>query len=76
MPTTEQRQQSAEPVHTGWLAGFRLDPHYASSDAILDSLTPRLNALFQGEKARFSVGHQASFEVRVDTDEGFQRRQL
>jgi hypothetical protein len=53
-------------------AGFRLDPHYASSDAILDGLTPTLNPLFQGEKARFSIGHQASFEVRIDTDEGFQ----
>lgn len=31
-----------------------------------------LNPLFQGEKARFSVGHQTSFEVRIDTEEGFQ----
>jgi hypothetical protein len=67
MPTSWCDKLASVPT-----VGFRLDPHYASSDAILDSLTPMLNPLFQDEKARFSVGHQTSFEVRIETEEGFQ----
>jgi hypothetical protein len=51
--------------------GFKLDQHFASSDAILDSLVPLLDALYWGDKARFSIGKQQTFEVQFTTEDGY-----
>lgn len=52
-------------------AGFRLDHHFASSDAILEALAPVLDPLFRGDKPRFNVASQSSFEVQINTEQGF-----
>jgi hypothetical protein len=53
-------------------AGFALDAHFASADAIYDSLATILDPLYQGGRSRFSINtSQQPFEVGINTEEGF-----
>lgn len=51
--------------------GLKLSPHFASSDSIIDSLSPILNRQMKDDKATFNVAQQATFEVQFQTDQGF-----
>jgi hypothetical protein len=51
--------------------GFKLDPHHASSDSIIDAIAGILDPLHTGEKPKFSVLQQASFELQFQTEDGF-----
>lgn len=52
--------------------GFKLDHHFASSDAILHALTPILDNWVEGDKQKFSIVRQDSFSVTFSTNDGFQ----
>lgn len=53
-------------------AGFGMDAHFASADAIYDSLSTILDPLYHGNRSRFSINApQQPFEVSISTEEGF-----
>lgn len=51
--------------------GFRLLPHYASGDAIIDGLSPILNRMADIVKPSFQVVQQTSFDFQFQVDNGF-----
>jgi hypothetical protein len=51
--------------------GLKLSPHYASSDALLDSLSPLLNKWASSETQNFNLERQESFAVTLNTDDGY-----
>jgi hypothetical protein len=52
-------------------AGFGIDAHFASSDAILDAVSSITDELFDDPKVLFSLTHQTTFDVRFSTEQGF-----
>lgn len=51
--------------------GFKLTPHYASSDTLLTALSPILDGLSDSEKARFNLERLEAFALTINTDDGF-----
>lgn len=51
--------------------GLQLLPHYASGDAIIDSVSSVFDRLGSEDKPAFQVTQQASFELQFQTDQGF-----
>jgi hypothetical protein len=51
--------------------GLKLVPHYASSDSLIDAVSPVLDRSVKGDQATFNVTQQTSFEIQFQTDEGF-----
>jgi hypothetical protein len=51
--------------------GFKLDGHFASGDSLLQALSPVLDKLLEGDKAKFAIHQHQSFDVAFTTDEGF-----
>lgn len=52
--------------------GFFLDWHFASSNGVLEALTPILDRMVEKERARFSIANQDAFSVSFNTEDGFQ----
>ena len=52
-------------------AGFRLDPHFASGDAILNAVSSILDKEYENDKAKFNVTQHQSFDVQWATEDGF-----
>jgi hypothetical protein len=52
-------------------AGFGLDAHFASGEAILNAISPITDKLFDDPKILFNITHHTSFEIRFSTLDGF-----
>lgn len=52
--------------------GFRFDWHFVGGDVLLQSLSPILDPLGQGEKQRFTMQQQDSFGFAFITQDGYQ----
>ena len=52
-------------------AGFRFNWHFASANAILESLAPIINPLVEGNKPQFTVTTQDQFTVTIAANDGF-----
>lgn len=52
--------------------GFRLDPHIASGDSIMDALSPILTKLTDGDKLLFDMQKHDTLGVTFTTHSGFQ----
>ncbi|WP_156406107.1 hypothetical protein [Phenylobacterium sp. Root700] len=51
--------------------GFRLEPHIASGDAIVDSLSPILGRMVDGEKLLFEIEKHETLGISLITHNGF-----
>jgi hypothetical protein len=52
-------------------AGFKLDPHFASSDSIIDCLSSVLDPQMRGDRTTFTVLQQSTFDFQFQTDAGY-----
>lgn len=52
-------------------AGFGLDWHFATSDAVLTGLSSILDPLVKNEKPQFNINRNDTFAVNITTQDGF-----
>lgn len=52
--------------------GFRLEPHFGSSDSLLDAAAPILARYYVDEKQQFTINAHDSFQLQFGTEDGFQ----
>src|SRR5690348_2365954 len=51
--------------------GLKLVPHFASTDSLIDAVSPILDRNMKGDQPTFQVTQQSTFEAQFQTDDGF-----
>jgi hypothetical protein len=54
------------------VAGFTLEPHFASCGAVADAFAPILDSLAEGERQHFSLDQCQNFSFGYTSEDGFQ----
>src|SRR4051812_2930659 len=51
--------------------GLKFEPHFASGDTLLNSLTPMLDPWADGEKQKFAIDQMDFFSLTLTSEDGF-----